>query len=191
MKIPPEVLAKILAKAGERIGGREELERLGQAEFFRNLGRWDQDIDEIGRILRAHLFVERYMTEYLESTNPRLGSVNEARLTFTQKVALLDKNDQNVQGCVQGLRRLNSIRNRLAHRTNEGVSEEDGAFFLKCAGLEELLSMQDRKAEDALDALEEFAKHMAIVFTYEHSPVSRAIHEAIFESLPRPGAPRT
>jgi hypothetical protein len=186
MKVPPEILAKILAKAGERIGGDNELERLGRAEFFQSLGRWDQDVDEIGRILRAHLYVERYMTEYLEATNPRLGSLDEARLGFAQKIALLDKKDSNVQECVSGLRRLNTIRNRLAHRSHEAVTDEDGAFFLKCAGLDVLLSMRGAKAEDALDALEEFAKHMAIVFTFEQSPVARAIHDAILEALPQP-----
>ncbi len=48
---------------------------------------WDRDTDLIGRLLRAHLCVEHFMTVYLSSTNPRLGSLEEARLSFAQKYA--------------------------------------------------------------------------------------------------------
>lgn len=54
--------------------------------------RWDQGLDVIGRILRAHLYVEYYLTESLVKANRRLGSVDQARLSFWQKLELLDQN---------------------------------------------------------------------------------------------------
>ena len=36
--------------------------------------RWDQDTGTVGRILRAHLFVEHFLTEYLVARNLELGS---------------------------------------------------------------------------------------------------------------------
>ena len=53
---------------------REKAIREFKEEYQSIAARWDQDTDTIGRILRAHLFVEHLMTENLTSRNPELGS---------------------------------------------------------------------------------------------------------------------
>lgn len=56
--------------------------------------------------------------------NPRLGSLGEAKATFAQKVALLDAANPDVAAMLAGIRRLNAIRNRLAHNLGTHVTEE-------------------------------------------------------------------
>ena len=64
---------KITARAIELMGGQEAFLRAADQELENIHQKWNQNIELIGRILRAHLFVEHYMTEYLAKTNPRLG----------------------------------------------------------------------------------------------------------------------
>ncbi|WP_147326255.1 hypothetical protein [Hydrogenophaga borbori] len=85
MATTPDLDQQILNRAAELLGGQAEYERLATEEVNEVQRRWNQDTDAIGRILRAHLFVERFMTENLQRANPALGPVEKARLTFAQK----------------------------------------------------------------------------------------------------------
>jgi hypothetical protein len=79
MKNPPdpEAFARRVIDLG---GGREEFLRLMNESIARISAVWDQDATLIGRILRAHLFVEHFLGEYLRSRNPNLGDLSEGRL---------------------------------------------------------------------------------------------------------------
>ncbi|MFX5756849.1 hypothetical protein ABTE27_23140, partial [Acinetobacter baumannii] len=50
----------------ELLGGREAAIASMEAEYHALKERWKQDVDTIGRILRAHLHVEYYLTEHLQ-----------------------------------------------------------------------------------------------------------------------------
>ena len=93
---------------------------------------WEQNADSIGRILRAHLFVEHFLTEFLQAKNPRLGSPDKARLGFAQKVSLLGTELSEVHDLVPGIRRLNKIRNRVAHSLHADLTTEDTETLLGC-----------------------------------------------------------
>lgn len=175
---------KITARAIELMGGKDAFFNAADQELEKIHTQWNQNIELIGRILRAHLFVEHYMTEYLAKTNPRLGDLNQARLSFSQKTELLEPSNPDMADIVPGIKRLNKIRNRLAHKLNVQVTEEDSSFFLKSERFAALRSVRDREkplSTDPLDILEDFAQYTSTVFNYEFTPLSRAISQAIAE----------
>lgn len=174
----------IAQKAMEIMGGREKFFEASDHELKEINERWSQNIEVIGRILRAHLFVEHFLTAYVAKANPRLGSMSEARLAFAQKISLLDTSNEDIAQILPGLKRLNAIRNRLAHNLNSHVTEEDARVFLGC---ERFFALRRAKAESKLvgaspiEVLEDFARHTSTVFTYEFSPLGQAIAKAIEE----------
>ena len=124
--------------------------------------RWNQNTDSIGRILRAHLFVEHFLTEYLVARNPELGSPEDARLTFAQKLALIGDATGGVAYLIPGIRRLNAIRNRLAHNLSADVTPEDVNVFLGIAlfkAMRDELARPNQASGDPIDILEDFSRH--------------------------------
>jgi hypothetical protein len=175
---------RIVQRVIELIGGKEAFNEAADRELSGINGRWKQNVEVIGRILRSHLFVEHYLIQYLENANPRMGSLAEARITFAQKVALLDSQNPDVAALLPGLKRLNSIRNRLAHNLDAQVTEEDARIFLTCerfAALRAARAAEQNQSNDPMEILEDFARHTAVAFTYEFSPLSKAIATAINE----------
>jgi len=64
------------------------------------------------------------------------------------------------------------------------VSEDDAIVFLSCerfAALRAARAKEQVQTPDPLEIIEDFAHHTAVVFTYEFSPVSKAISQAINE----------
>jgi hypothetical protein len=90
---------------------------------------WDQDTDRIGRILRAHLAVEHFVTEFLSASNPNLGSLERARLSYAQKLDLLDTKDRSIEWMLPGLRHLGTVRNRVSHRLRVELTKADQDVF--------------------------------------------------------------
>ena len=120
----------------------------------------------------------------MAQTNPRLGSLAEARTTFAQKVALLDVANPDVADMLPGIKRLNAIRNRLAHNLGGQVSDDDARVFLSCerfGALRKVRSNEQPQTNDPLEILEDFARHTAVAFTYEFTLVSKSISQAIAE----------
>ena len=182
MHIPPHDAANITETAFEVFGGKNAYLTAADKDLAAINEHWNQNVEVIGRILRAHLFVEHYMTEYLARANPRLGSLSESKLSFFQKVALLDSINPDMVSILPGVKRLNSIRNRLAHNLSTQVVEADKEVFLACAIFS---TMRRAKAEthtvgeSPLEVLEDFARHTYMAFTYEFSSISKAIEVAI------------
>lgn len=181
-KFPDPTL--VVKRVIELLGGVEKTRQITDQELGDMNQRWNQDVESIGRILRAHLYVEHYMTEYLNKANPHLGSVEKAKLSFAQKLALLDPNDPRLQEVKEGIKHLNAIRNRLAHRLSATVTTEDSAIFLRAPYFGE---MRDERAKpnkpssEPLDILEEFAQHASHAFTQKFSVVGQAFARAMEE----------
>jgi hypothetical protein len=156
---------RVVSHVIKLLGGRDAASAHFDADFRLLNDRWNQSTDKIGRILRAHLFVEHFLAEYLVARNPALGSLENARLTFTQKLALIGEATGGVAYLIPGIRRLNTIRNRLAHDLCADVTSDDINVFL---GIELFEAMRDESAKpnqasaDPLDILEDFARHTGI-----------------------------
>lgn len=184
MNIPEHDHDAIVRRAIELLGGKQEFFAEADRELADANGRWKQNVEIIGRILRAHLFVEHYIGEYLAKANPRLGALGEAKVSFAQKVALLDASNNEIALILPGIKRLNKIRNRLAHNLDAQVTEEDATVFLssnRFAALRVARSSEQVQTGEPIEILEDFSKHVAMALNYEFSPMSQAIAQAIQE----------
>ena len=155
------------------LGGHEAARKLLNESHEEIARRWDQDASLMGRILRAHLFVEHYLARYLSVRNPNLGSTNEARLTFAQKVALADRSDPTVSHLIAGVTRLNKVRNRLAHTLNAEVTAEDRDVFLSIGmftALRDALAQPNIPSMEPIDVLEDFARHAGLAYASASDP---------------------
>jgi hypothetical protein len=178
----PSELAERIFKI---LGGKEKAFEIIDTEVDEKRKRWDQDVDAIGRILRAHLYVEHYLTENLVKSNPRLGSVDQARLTFLQKLELLDKDSHPLfSEVIPGLRRLNSIRNRLSHQLRATVTQEDAAVLLAAPYFNAFRKRRvypNEPNSDPLQILEEFSWFASSTLNHEFSQVGKAMSEAFHQ----------
>ena len=187
-KFPDPTL--VVKRVIELLDGVEKTRQITDQELADMNQRWDQDVESIGRILRAHLYIEHYMTEYLSKANPHLVSVEKAKLSFAQKLALLDPNDPRLQEVKEVVKHLNAIRNRLAHRLSATVTAEDSAIFLRASYFGEMREERakpNKPSNDPLDILEEFAQHASYAFTRKFSAVGQAFAVA-FEECSEPPA---
>jgi len=124
---PPEV---VISKLFELYGGKEICFQRMEERFSDIRKKWDQDADTLGRILRAHLFVEHFLSQYISSKNPNLANLERARLSFAQKIDLADHRESSVAYLIPGLKQLNKIRNRVAHTLDASITLADRSSFL-------------------------------------------------------------
>lgn len=147
----------------ELSGGEDKLNQEVDLKLAKINEKWNRDVDVIGRILRAHLFVEHFVTECLAFFNPALGNLKEARLTFTQKVALIEDYSEEIKELSKGIKRLNKIRNQLAHNLEGNVTDQDKESLLSVVSfrtLREASAKPGIPSHNNLDVLEDFAKHV-------------------------------
>ena len=182
MALPdPKELARLTI---DYLGGPHLANEVFSTEFGEMNRRWNQDTETIGRILRAHLYVEHYLNEYLRKANPRLGDIAGVRLSFAQKVKLLDQNDPHIRHMIAGIKHLNSIRNRIAHNLDVQVSEEDAEVFLKALPLREMRKQMEganKTHPEPLQLLEDFSTHAAHALSQQFSKFGAAFTRALNE----------
>lgn len=177
----------VIARTVELLGGTERFREITDAEFHEMEARWKQDTDAIGRILRAHLYVEHYLTEHLENANPRLGSVRSARLSFAQKLALLDSEHPARASLKGGIAHLNKIRNRLAHNLDAQVTEEDSKIFTNSGLFGSMIAAANSISTNSppIEIMERFAQFAANSLTSEFSAFGVAFGKALEEAKNR------
>jgi hypothetical protein len=164
------------------MGGNEKAWQTLDADFEMITSRWEQDTSAIARILRAHLFVEHFLSEFIQARNPDLGSLDEARITFAQKVSLVGIGTPGMAHLLPGLRRLNSIRNRLAHSLRAEVTKEDGEVFLAIGpfrALRDEMAKQATPSNDSIAILEGFAMHAGAILHSIASDTGKVFAEAM------------
>jgi hypothetical protein len=171
----------------ELSGGKDKLNEEMDSKLVKINEKWNKDIDAIGRILKAHLFVEHFITECLVSFNPSLGDVKEARLTFSQKLTLIEGYSEETKELSKGIKRLNKIRNQLAHRLAGTVTDQDKESLLSVLSFKALrneLAKPGEPRDDNLVVLEDFAKHLGGRLSSLADPDYLAKHfEQVFDEL--------
>jgi hypothetical protein len=156
--VDPELYAKIVTA---RFGGLDSLFDAAEKAVAHAVATWEQDADQIGRVVRAHLYVEHFLTVYVDALSPGLNEVDDARLSFSQKAALVPDSDPVAGGLLPGLQRLNAIRNRVAHTLRADLTCDDKNVF---KGVELFRAMKvasgDGQALEAspLEIVESFAR---------------------------------
>jgi hypothetical protein len=146
-------------------GGIDAFKNDAQKQLNELNEKWNQNSELLGRILRAHLVVEHYLTLWVQYHNPNLGSINEARLSFSNKISLVGEKDISIKDLVPGLKRLNKVRNRIAHTLNVNILRED-EDALKSSKFFKAMIDQDQglycsPTACGIELLEGFAKYSA------------------------------
>ncbi|MGA5322230.1 hypothetical protein ACPCIU_17555 [Streptomyces seoulensis] len=98
-------------------------------------------------VIRAHLWIESRMIELLGDLVPFPDRIDFDRFTFPQKVALVAAHGALDKADVPAYLKLNSMRNKVAHRLDAALTAEDEAALINCisADLREV-SMIDEPA---------------------------------------------
>lgn len=101
-------------------------ERADLAEEAKNA--WSSDVLSIGRILRAHLYVEYYLNKYL--TQKCLIKKSEVEsFTFFQKIEYIEKRKDSIRELASSIKRINRTRNMMSHNLNWALGEKDSNYF--------------------------------------------------------------
>ncbi|MBT1443414.1 hypothetical protein KJI95_02605 [Shewanella sp. JM162201] len=178
---------QVVKRVIELSGGKDKLNEEMDSKLAKINEKWNQDVDAIGRILRAHLFVEHFITECLVSFNPALGNIKEARLTFSQKLTLIEGYSEETKELARGIKRLNKIRNQLAHNLSGTVTDQDKESLLSVMSFSTLrdeLAKPEMPSDDNLVVLEDFAKHVGARLSSLADPNSLARRfERVFNEL--------
>ncbi len=90
---------------------------------------WSTDHSAKLMILKCHLVLEHFLTAYLEAANPASPGIGSARLTFAQKIDLADHPQANFHFFVAGMKALNAMRNKVAHRLDYVPTDKDLAHI--------------------------------------------------------------
>jgi hypothetical protein len=85
-------------------------------------------------VLRGHLWVEAQLISVLEEVLRFPGEVDLARFAFPQKVALVAAHGFIRPSDVAGYMKLNSLRNRLAHRAGDDPDEASADGLMQAFG---------------------------------------------------------
>ena len=158
-------LSAFVQRIFDAYGGKDAFFAASERRLHEYSSAWAQDSEAIGKVLRAHLAVEHFLGEYIATTNPNLGSIDDARISFGQKVALLGTSQAHIADLKPGLTLMNKIRNRIAYRLRADVTNEDKDAFLH---IRLFAAMRSEKAkrfgeppDDPVSVLEQFAHYAA------------------------------
>jgi hypothetical protein len=162
---PPEV---VVSKLFELYGGKEICFARMEERFSYIQKKWVQNADTLGRILRAHLFVEHFLSNYISAKNPNLAGLERARLSFAQKIDLADNREASVAYLIPGIKQLNKIRNRVAHNLEASITLADRSSFLSIqifSAMRKARTQANRQtgakrlalSDNPIDVLEDFA----------------------------------
>lgn len=89
------------------------------------------DVEFIGAFLTAHLSLENYISDYLKLRYPSL-SWNDAKLTFSQKIALIQNEPATApyDQIYLRIKDFNSIRNKISHELNYRITDKEKNKFI-------------------------------------------------------------
>lgn len=81
--------------------------------------------DELGLILKCHLIIEHYIDEFLVIAYPTIKSLNRIRLTFNQKLELINNPRTEIGMIYPSIKCLNVLRNKFSHKLAYKIKTED------------------------------------------------------------------
>lgn len=121
---------------------RKSAEIFWEGSYYRYVT--DQPVDEAGwladlnkespleLVLRGHLWIESQLIELLSIVVPFPEAVDFSRFSFPQKVALAAAHGFIAPDETAAYLKLNSLRNKVAHRLNAALSEQDATDLINC-----------------------------------------------------------
>lgn len=86
---------------------------------------FEKEEGTIGRVLKCHLVIEKYLNDLLNfHLGPKLD-LEKVRLSFNQKLFILEGISDEFFIYGKGIREINSLRNRIAHRLDYDINESN------------------------------------------------------------------
>ncbi|QFS87440.1 MULTISPECIES: hypothetical protein [unclassified Marinobacter] len=100
----------------------QEIAKVEKEKFQKSLA----DVrDPLSALLRTHLFIEQGLERIIRARLPQPEKLlTKARLTFNQKLLLVESFEILDEKTVAGIRKLNDIRNNCAHQLEARLSKE-------------------------------------------------------------------
>ena len=146
-----------------------------QNDYFKSLVDTDHDI--LGRVLKFHLIVEHYLTNYLQNKFSDLDFMN-ARLSFSQKINLISQQDTRAAFVKPGIIELNKIRNKFGHNLGAELTLNDQKEMLKVLKVARL----GKTYAEPLEVINDFST-VASTFLIVNPEEIDVLWQEIFESL--------
>ena len=98
----------ILDDSGKEISSMESF-----LQFFEGFfDLWKGKDELVSIVILSHLIIEHYMNKYIQKKNPNLGDIEDNRISFSQKIKLLNPKDKNIKKIIAPLQAINSVRNK-------------------------------------------------------------------------------
>jgi hypothetical protein len=144
-------------------------------EYFKSLIYSEHDT--LGQVLKHHLVVESYLTNYLILSYKNLD-FETAKLSFAQKANLISVRDTRVAFVKPGIIELNRIRNKFAHNLKAELSLNSMDEMLKVLKI----ARKGKEYKDPLEVIIDFstvASTFLIVNTEEIDLLFQEIFDAI------------
>ena len=116
----------------------------------------------IGRVLKSHLIIEKHLNDCLLHSYGK--NFEDLNLKFHQKLILIELNDNSLKFCLYGIRELNKIRNRIAHKLDTKVLAKDIPFMKKYVEFIEGINLSD-----PIKVIEKFTNYACIWLSYNIS----------------------
>ena len=85
----------------------------------------NRKVDELGTILKCHLILEFYIDKYLEAAYPTVTNWQNSRLTFAQKLEIINNSKTPIGMYYSSIKCLNSLRNKFSHKISYKVEDKD------------------------------------------------------------------
>ncbi len=83
-------------------------------------------------LLRAHLYLDHIITEMLEDDMPKKGHVKSSQITFHHRLELACALGLIPEPAVPMLKKINGLRNELAHKLDFVVSRKNFIDLRNC-----------------------------------------------------------
>lgn len=131
----------------------------------------------IGHILKCHLILENYITNYLAFKFNGID-LDSARLTFVQKINLLPDNDLRVAFLKKGIAELNIVRNKYSHNLKANVPIGNYNGMLEVLNV----ARKDTVYENPINIIEDFTT-VACTFLIVNPPEIHLLFEEVFKSF--------
>lgn len=165
---------EVVQKYGEHFD-EIEAEFNKQNDYFKSLVNTDHDI--LGRVLKFHLIVEHYLTNYLQNKFSDLD-FTKARLSFSQKINLISQRDNRAAFVKPGIIELNKIRNKFGHNLGAALTFKDQKEMLKVLEV----ARQGKTYDNPLEVIIDFST-VASTFLIVNPEEIDVLWQDIFESL--------
>ena len=133
-------------------------------EEFLNL--WQNRGNSIGRIVKSHLLLEHYLNEYLRVIHPSIRDIDSLKLSFKQKLNMLELPGDMIHYIGPVLDVINRLRNRLVHSLDIELNDDEVEPIRKLLAFTRQQSNYDDNLDErtAADLIEESTKLVCSLF---------------------------